>query len=478
MQQIASIATQFSALLDLSSVPEGVREGIGEQTSAFLLDIFGRIDLPSPADVPDLESMAEESAPTSWRIPGTPIRIARIAEGPREGEFLFSGETIRAAPRMFEAIQRVPLRSSLGIGTWSVAVREWTGPIIPAGVSSAIPNILRGFWWDTPIWKVLATIAMFILSALVIAFMHHALNRRESKSRIGFLLRRALTPLSILVAVPFIEHIVDLEINVTGAFGVYADTARTVIAYSAWGWLLWLILMIIVERIILFRKRPEGDFDEQLLRIFAGALGVVGGVIIVGAGAQKVGLPLYSVVAGLGIGGLAVALAVRPTLENMIGGVMLYLDRPVQVGEFCSFGDKTGTIESIGVRTTKIRGADRTLISVPNAVLADMQLINWARCDWMLINQTIGLRFETTPDQIRILLVKVREMIHTHPKIDRDTVRVRYTGPAAASRDVDIRIYALTHDWNEYYAIREDIFLRIDDLVEAAGILYAVRRWR
>jgi MscS family membrane protein len=133
-------------------------------------------------------------------------------------------------------------------------------------------------------------------------------------------------------------------------------------------------------------------------------------------------------VAGLGIGGLAVALAVRPTLENLIGGIILYLDKPVRVGDFCSFGDKTGTIESIGLRSTKLRALDRTLVTIPNAALADMQVINWAKCDRMLISTTIGLRYETDSDQLRYIMVEFREMLHTHPNVDSETVRVRFAG--------------------------------------------------
>ena len=145
---------------------------------------------------------------------------------------------------------------------------------------------------------------------------------------------------------------------------------------------------------------------------------------------------------------------------------MLYLDQPVRIGDFCSFGDKTGTVENIGVRTTKIRALDRTLISIPNATLADMQLINWAKCDMMLITATIGLRYETENDQLRYVLVKFREMFHAHPKIDSDTVRVRFAGFGQSSLDIGVRIYALTRDFNEFHAIREDVLLRMSDIVK------------
>ena len=91
----------------------------------------------------------------------------------------------------------------------------------------------------------------------------------------------------------------------------------------------------------------------------------------------------------------------------------------------------------------------------------------------MLVTAVLGLRYETTPDQIRHLLANIRRMLHAHPKIDRNTVRVRYAGPGSSSRDVNIRIYVLTHDWNEFHAVREDVFLRIDDLVQESGVGYA-----
>jgi MscS family membrane protein len=146
---------------------------------------------------------------------------------------------------------------------------------------------------------------------------------------------------------------------------------------------------------------------------------------------------------------------------------------PLHIGDFCSFGDKTGIIESIGVRSTKLRALDRTLISIPNAALADMQLINYAKCDRMLIMTTIGLRYETEPDQLRYVLVKIREMLHAHPRIDSETIRVRFFEYGASSLDIQMRIYALTRDWNEFFAIREDVRLRINDIVRKAGTGFA-----
>jgi MscS family membrane protein len=110
---------------------------------------------------------------------------------------------------------------------------------------------------------------------------------------------------------------------------------------------------------------------------------------------------------------------------------------------------------------------------VPNAALADMQVTNYARCDRMLIQKTIGLRYETSADEARFVLVKIREMLHAHPKIDAETVRVRFSDYGASSLDIAIRIYALTNDWNEYFAVQEDVLLRMKRIVEDAGSGFA-----
>lgn len=472
-QNVKVIRAQFTALFDLSSVPLASRRSVSVDTTAYLLDIFGRIDLPSLESVPDEAAFDSPGSPAKWRIPDTPIWIVQSREGVREGEFLFGENTVVVAARFYEGIKDLPLKTSLPIVSWHSAIRQITGPMIPTEVLRIVPRSMRTFWLDTPIWKVIAVGLVSALSAVLLFGFHRVINRRKIKNRLGFLMRRALTPLVIIVVVLGLENFINQQIAIFGTFQILVAEMVTILVYAAAAWLSWLIIMTLFERIVQARTIPEESFDGQLWRIGARTVGTLVGVVIIGNAAQNLGLPLYSIVAGLGIGGLAVALAIRPTLENLIGGIMLFLDRPVRIGDFCSFGDKAGTVENIGVRTTKIRALDRTLISVPNAALADMQLINWAKCDRMLITTTIGLRYETENDQLRYVLVKLREMLHAHPKIDSETVRVRFADFGQSSLDIGVRIYALTRDFNEYYAIREDVLLRMSEIVKKSGSGFA-----
>lgn len=472
-EKLQVIHAQIHALLDLSSVSASHRVGIGTDTIAYLLDILGRVDLPDLESVPGEETFDDDISLAKWRIPATPIRIIRVGKGAREGEFLFSERTVVAAPRFYQAIKNLPLQTSLPIISWHQAIPQWTGSMIPAAILRIVPQSLRNFWLDTPKWKVIAVVLISTLAALLLFVFHRAINRRETENRVGVLLRRALTPIAIIVVILSLKDFINHQIFVSGTFSrLFSDTA-TILINAAAIWLFWLVILALFERIVQARGIQEESFDAHLWRIGARTIGTLASVVIIGNAAQNLGLPLYSVVAGLGIGGLAVALAIRPTLENLIGGIMLYLDQPVRIGDFCSFGDKTGTVENIGVRTSKIRAIDRTLISVPNSALADMQLINWAKCDRMLITTTIGLRYETENDQLRYVLVKFREMLHAHPKIDSETVRVRFADFGQSSLDIGVRIYALTRDFNEYHAIREDVLLRMSEIVKNSGSGFA-----
>jgi len=177
--------------------------------------------------------------------------------------------------------------------------------------------------------------------------------------------------------------------------------------------------------------------------------------------------------AGLGVGGLAVELAVRPTLENVVGGFVLFADAPVRVGEFCRFGDKLGTIEAIGLRSVRVRGIDRTVITIPNADFSQLELVNFSRRDSILLQTTVQLVYETTPDQMRLVLSRLRDLLIEHPKISPEPARVRFIGYGESSLDVEIFAYVMTRDFNEFLEIQEDVNLHIKDIVEDSGSGFA-----
>lgn len=471
-QRARLVRDHMRSLIDLSQVPEADRDHVGGRTIAHLLDIFGRIRLPESALIPDAGAY-DGTENAAWRIPSTPLRIARIVEGARAGEFLFDARTVEVAPRFFQQIRALPLRTDLPFESWVAEIPQLAGPWFPPGFVAAIPSPLRDLWLGTPVWKTMVVAAVVLVIAVGLAIVLGLIRAHQPAGQIRKVLWQSLTPALLLLCLAAIPPVLVEQLVLTGEFARILANIFLLLGHVVAAWLFWLAARLFFEWLILSPNIKDGSLDADLLRLLASVVGLTGAVIILAYAGHLVGLPVMSVVAGLGIGGIAVALAVRPTLENLIGGIILYIDKPVRVGDFCSFGTDTGTVESIGIRSTQIRALDRTLISIPNAQFADMKLVNWAHCDRMLILNTIGLRFETTPDQLRFFLADVRKMFHAHPRIDPGTVRIRYEGPGENARLVNIRVYALTDDWNDFFAIREDVFLRIDDILDKAGIAYA-----
>jgi len=188
---------------------------------------------------------------------------------------------------------------------------------------------------------------------------------------------------------------------------------------------------------------------------------------------DNAGYKVTTLLAGLSISGVAVALASQKTLENIFGALTLFTSRPVKVGDFCRFGDQVGTIEEIGLRATRIRTLNRTVITIANAEFANLHLDNYSERDRFWYHPTLQLRYETTPDQIRYILIEMRKMLYAHPKILPEPLHVRFKGFGAYSLDVEVFAYIGVTSYSESLEIAEDLNLRTMDVIAASGSDFA-----
>jgi MscS family membrane protein len=472
-ERLVQLGLQFAQLFDLRAVPHAVLASVREDTIAFLLDILGRLELPPLASVPDADAFVEQETPARWRLPGTLLTIVRIEEGPREGEFVFSARTVTRAPALYERIKHRPLRSSTGIDSWRLTLPQVHGLMIPAGLVTALPASLKRLWLDTPLWKILTVVLLGAVALLVLIVWHRVTRPRTMAHETVGHLRRRLTPLAILLVVLLLRHVIAAHVYVIGTFASVVGMTITLVLYLGAVWAFWLVVMALFAWIIASSAIAQESLDADLLRLAARVIGFVGGVVIFAYGAQALGLPIFAVLASLGVGGLAVALALRPTLENLIGGLILYLDQPVRVGDFCRFGDQLGTVEKIGLRSTRVRSLERRLITIPNATFSEIQLDNFAARDQRLLRSILQLRYETTPEQLRYVLAKLRALLLGHPMVTPDPARVRFVGYGAYSKDVELFAYLRCQDQHTFLAIQEDILLRIEDIITEAGTGFA-----
>jgi MscS family membrane protein len=221
------------------------------------------------------------------------------------------------------------------------------------------------------------------------------------------------------------------------------------------------------------RTRTQHKGGESILILMQRLTRVAMLIIVVITALALFGLNVKTTLAGLGIGGLAIALAAQKTLENLIGGVSLLMDKAVSVGDLCQIGDQVGTVEDIGLRSLKLRSLDQKLSVVPNGSLAQMQFQNMARRRKLLINQTFSLRIETQAEQLRFVLDRVQSMLDQHPEIEPGSCRVRVMSFVGAAFQLELFAYGKTGDWAQFTVIRQDVILKIAEIVEASGTRFA-----
>jgi MscS family membrane protein len=247
----------------------------------------------------------------------------------------------------------------------------------------------------------------------------------------------------------------------------------TLFIIAAVTWLGVRILASSVARWVHTLERQGGTERVALVRLVGRLLQAAAVVIGALALLQAIGINLTPVLAGLGVGGIAVALASQKTLENLFGGMMVIGDSPVRVGNFCRVGTITGTVEDIGLRSTQIRTTARTTISIPNADLASQSIENFATRDKFLFQHTFPLRYETTADQLRHVLAEARRLLYQHEKVETADARVRLLRLGTSGLDVEVFAYATTADYGAFLAIQEDLLLRLMDVIESSGTALA-----
>ena len=220
------------------------------------------------------------------------------------------------------------------------------------------------------------------------------------------------------------------------------------------------------------RTRTQGRGGESILVLTRRLTHIVMLIIAFVAALALFGINVRTTLAGLGIGGLAIALGAQKSLENLIGGISLLLDKAVHVGNFCKIGNQLGTVEDIGLRSVKVRTLDQSLLVVPNGALAQMQFENFGPRRKCLINQHILLRIETQVEQLRFVLDRVQSMLDHEPTIDTGS-RIRVANFAGAAFELELWAYIKTSDWAAFTAIRQDVILKIAEIVESAGTRFA-----
>jgi MscS family membrane protein len=253
----------------------------------------------------------------------------------------------------------------------------------------------------------------------------------------------------------------------------YYSRTVTILLLAGVIWWLWRAIDLLAERM---RDRLQPDHPRTAQSVYVLGRRLLKGValLIAGlAGLAAFGVDLTTTLAGLGIGGVALAFASQKTLENVFGGIFVLSDRSIVVGDFCRIGQYVGEVVDVGLRSMQLRTLNRTVVYVPNGTLATMEVENFSRRDKFLFNPTLALRYETAHAQLERIMGDLRQMLAADDRVENDAARVRLVRFGAYSLDVEVFSYVKAPDYPSFLAIQEELLTRVLNIVQAAGAAFA-----
>ncbi|MFZ1830715.1 MAG: mechanosensitive ion channel family protein [Candidatus Competibacteraceae bacterium] len=461
--------------LNLSEMPLASRLKASRAAAVALYETLSRLPLPVVEDIPDAEQMSRLTGTNAnrWVIPHTEIALVRVQHGLHGDEFLFSPETVTRAGDFYARVSGLAYTRPVPLENLNDMLVNGGGWLVPHTWIQSWPAWSRSRLAGQAAWKWIGLVLILGVFVVLLRWVYRLSRSVSSEHPFLQALAQSTLPAFLLIATPVIAYLALVQINLIGSVASAVGLLTTAILFLAGAWIAWRLAPVVAEAIIASPTIPPESVDAHLIRISARLLGILGGAGLLVVGADWLGIPVYGIIAGLGVGGLAFALAAKPSLENLIGGLNLFADKPMKVGDVCKYGTEVGTVEAIGIRSTRIRGRDRTLTTIPNGLLATIPVVNFTQRDQILIQSVIGVRYETRPEQLRYLLAKIREMLLGHPRIQSESARARLIGFGASSLDIEVFAYVLTRDWVEFLGIREDLLLRIMDIVEQCGTGFA-----
>lgn len=322
---------------------------------------------------------------------------------------------------------------------------------------------------------VLATLSRMLSRAVLAALK--PLAKRHSKSVAAFRLEAFTEPLRLLVAV-IVFRIVLNFITPSALMRQYLLYVLSLLFVIGVASVIMRIADVIADRIMSRMNPKERAFSYSAFRVGVRFVKICIFFIAVLFVLHQWGFKIDAILAGLGVGGLAVALAAQKTLENLFGGISIISDKPVLVGDFCLFesqgGVDVGTVEDIGLRSTRIRTLDRTVVTIPNANFSMMTLVNFGKRDMMWFHPTLHLRRDTKPAQIRAMMAAIEKILRDHPKVDPTGVPLRFTKILDQSFQLEIFSYVMTPDYDEFLRVQTELLLKFLEAAEELNVGFAV----
>jgi len=424
-KELINLYSKLAYLLDTSELPEKDKFARTHIICSELSEILDRIPIPPIDSIPDYKTVIANKL-NLWRVPDTEIAITIIKEGTRKGDWSFSANTVKKADEFYDHVKHLPYKKDAKVGLINNQTGlldryiDYTGPIIPMNFTDHIPNFLRVKFFNLPLWKYLGTLLILfvlVLIALVIhRFTHFKSDRLKDQNPLTLSIRRLILPASFLILLPITIDLITVDIRLR-------MLPLEIIDDILWGFFylisIWftidlgnLISAIIVKSSSINSSGAHAGFIRLCSRVITYCIGLW----ILFAGLKDLGLSLVPLVAGVSIGGLAFALAAKPTLANLLGSVLIFADKPFLLGERVKIGDHLGFIEDIGLRSTRLRTLDGHHVSIPNDEVCNSTIENIERRPNIRRKFGLTITYDTPPEKISRAIEITKQLL----SIDED----------------------------------------------------------
>lgn len=455
------------ASLDLSFLPDQLQEMQAPVLADYLKQVLDRTGFVTWQEIPNDPDRATPYE--HYRHPDGSLVIGR--GGDTEGEdnpWRFTAETMRSVPALFTAMQELSVAPGITDRepfTDLFRLREW--------IRGQAPSLLDRYWlleaWQ---WAALAAAALsavllgwvtgrmaVAMAAWIVAWRHLRIER-ETLRGFDWPLRTAVAGTIVVFALGWLGLAQTALDHVTLAVAVAATVAT--------GLLLFRLVGAFGGHLRERAQETPGFVDQIFVSLFGGLLQLC---IIVGtvfALADMIGLPYEGVVTGLGVGGIALAFAARDTVSNLLGGAILMADRPFKQGDLLETDQGFSSVETVGLRSTRLRTLDDSLLIVPNSQLSDRAILNWGRRRKRKIALQIGLTYDTPRSKLDEFVARLTDLYRAHPNADVNSCWIGLSGFGAYSIDIEFWGYFHVHTFDQFIADRTQL---IGDIVDLAGVV-------
>ncbi len=437
----AAALSRAMRCLDLGEVARSSVREIGEDRAFLLKEILDRIEIPPIDEIPGIEAVNNESL-KKWTIPYTEIVIKQITEGEHEGEFLFSADTVKRAKSFYERVKHLPYKPGASVGAYEDFI-SLPGPLIPGSLINILPKWTKIIFLEQTLWKWMAFLFVLGIDYFLILIVFRLTRQRyddETDTRHWF--TKAIFPLTLSITFLVMWWFINSQINLSG---YVLDITHIIFALIFFVSSCWAILSLgrgLSESVVSSTRKRIRSIDANAIRIVSNLITIAFLVVFIWNVAEYWGIPVHAVLASAGIAGLAVALAGREALANILGGLSLLSDRPFKGGDYIVLeSGERGEVVDIGLRSTHIITRDDVQISIPNHILTNSKIINEsAPKSRFRAHIEVGVAYGTDVDYVEKILM---ELAMANPLVaDALKPRVRFRRMGDSSLDFDLLCWA------------------------------------